>query len=208
MSEKVKDSLSPENVLKFAKTAKYGLRYWEQKLIQARNDPQYGMNHSDFKGSGGYYAFGVYDAIRQKYADSDVRGKHQALYELIVNTWRAAENANPCAEVLLPTKQEHLVATDWYTPPQEACIATYKKETNMTIKSIKFTTVNYISLNGGTPKDISKIDADEGFQLLEQIQQEVARLNAIEKKPKALGNRIKELESAALVIVTELDSRE
>jgi hypothetical protein len=215
MSEKVKDSLSPENVLKFAKTAKYGLRYWEQKLTQARNDPQYGMNHSDFKGSGGYQAFGVYAAIQQKYAGSDVRGKHQALYELIVNTWRAAENANPCAEVVIieAAKEEirkvidrdDIISKEFYYARYNDI---YKKETQMTIKSIKFTTINYITLNDGSPKDITKLTADEGFGLIEQIQQEVARLNAIEKKPKALKSRIAELNAGIDRIVAELDSRE
>ena len=84
---------------------------------------------------------------------------------------------------------------------------TNPKETNTMSTAITFTTTKFITVGNGAKRDISQVSLDELFSLIEQTEAEIARLEAIKKKPKALQARIEALQAAIDELATEADSR-
>lgn len=80
-------------------------------------------------------------------------------------------------------------------------------EPAMSTTSLSFTTINYVSVNGTAPIDLSKLPADNIFSLIEQTEAEIKRLSEIANKPKALVARIESLQSGIERLVAEVDGR-
>ena len=97
------------------------------------------------------------------------------------------------------------VETVYYNPPGTP---TFEGTIPMSTTSLSFTTVNYVSINGGAPIDLSKLPADNIFSLIEQTEAEIKRLNEISNKPKALVKRIDDLQAGIDRLVAEIDGRD
>lgn len=152
--------------------------------------------------------------LQAKYADLDTRcmedepgpedarfGKHDDQADAL-RDWR---------DVLNPPK--HIddtparVETVYYNPPGNHT-PTSEGTIPMSTTSLSFTTVNYVSINGGAPIDLSKLPADNIFSLIEQTEAEIKRLNEISNKPKALVKRIDDLQAGIDRLVAEIDGRD
>lgn len=99
------------------------------------------------------------------------------------------------------------VETVYYNPPGNPT-PTFEGTIPMSTTSLSFTTVNYVSINGGAPVDLSKLPADNIFSLIEQTEAEIKRLNEISNKPKALVKRIDDLQAGIDRLVAEIDGRD
>jgi hypothetical protein len=95
----------------------------------------------------------------------------------------------------------------YYNPPGNPT-PTFEGTIPMSTTSLSFTTINYVSINGNTPIDLSKLPADNIFSLIEQTEAEIKRLNEIGTKPKALVARIESLQSGIERLVAEVDGRD
>jgi hypothetical protein len=84
---------------------------------------------------------------------------------------------------------------------------TTNEEPAMSNPTITFTTTKFITVGNGQKRDISQVSLDELFSLIEQTEAEIARLEAIKKKPKALQARIEALQAAIDELAAEADSR-
>lgn len=98
------------------------------------------------------------------------------------------------------------VETVYYNPPGTP--TPVFGEPVMSTTSLSFTTVNYVSINGNAPIDLSKLPADNIFSLIEQTEAEIKRLNEISNKPKALVKRIDDLQAGIDRLVAEIDGRD
>lgn len=126
-------------------------------------------------------------------------GKHDDTYDALTWTPDALRKINFGAA---PASTEIL----YYNPPGNP--TSHFGESTVSTTSLSFTTVNYVSINGNAPIDLSKLPADNIFSLIEQTEAEIKRLGEIANKPKALVARIESLQSGIERLVAEIDGRD
>ena len=160
------------------------------------------VSTDDFKPGG----FNLFMKLLEKMPGNSMQ-QHAYAYTLMLGD--AAYNTTQTTEQIdfdaTPARDE----TVYYTPPEIVSFNPINEGTNaMSTTTLSFNTINYVSINGGAPIDLSQLPADNIFSLIEQAEAEIKRLNDISAKPKALVARIESLQAGIQRLVAEVDGRD